>query len=56
MIVDDPMQLADCSLATVVLYINEMRYRFSPAFTVWALIQEDGGPHGITVTVGIGGT
>ena len=56
MMVDEPMQLADCNNATVVLYNNEMRYRFSPAFTVWAFTQLDGGPHGMTVTVGTGGT
>lgn len=56
MMVDEPMQLADCNRATVVLYNKEMRYRFSPAFTLCALIQLDGGPHGMTVTVGTGGT
>lgn len=50
------MQFADCSLATVVLYNKEIRNRLSPAFTVYALIQLDGGPQGITVTVGTGGT
>lgn len=54
--VDEPMQLADCSFATVVLYSRDIRYKLSPAFTEYALIHEDGGPQGITVTVGTGGT
>jgi hypothetical protein len=56
MVTDDPMQLADCNNATVVLYNNEIRYKLSPAFTVYAHIHDEGGPHGITVTVGTGGT
>lgn len=56
MFVDEPMQFADCNCVTVVLNSNEMRKRLSPAFTVYALIQPNGGPHGITVTVGTNGT
>ena len=54
--VDEPMQFADCSCATVVLYNKDIRYKLSPAFTEYALIHEAGGPQGITVTVGTGGT
>jgi len=50
------MQLADCNCATVVLYNREMRKRFSPALTVCDLTHVDGGPQGMTVTVGTGGT
>lgn len=53
---EPPMQLADCKRGTVVLYSREIRKRLSPAFTVYALIQLDGGPQGMTVTVGTGGT
>ena len=31
---EDPIQLAFCKSATVVLYNREMRYKLSPAFTV----------------------
>jgi len=40
----------------VVLYNREIRNKLSPGFTVYAFIQVDGGPHGMTVTVGTGGT
>ena len=56
MIMDEPMQLAFCNCETVVRYKSEMRYRLSPGFTLYALIQPNGAPQGMTVTVGTGGT
>ena len=56
MVMDVPMQLARCNCGTVVRYKSEMRYRLSPGFTLYALIQPDGAPQGMTVTVGTGGT
>jgi hypothetical protein len=55
-LVDDPMQFADCNCVTVVLYNNEMRNKLSPALTVYAFIHPNGGPQGMTVTVGTAGT
>ena len=51
-----PMQLATCNCGTVVRYKSEIRYKFSPGWTLFALTQPNGAPHGITVTVGTGGT
>ena len=53
---DAPIQFADCNSGTVVLYNNEMRNRFSPNLTTCVLTHEEGGPQGMTVTVGTGGT
>lgn len=45
MVVDAPMQFADCNCSTVVRYKSEMRKRLSPGCTTYARTHEGGGPH-----------
>lgn len=56
MVMDEPMQLARCSCGYVMPYERAMRNRLSPGWTVCVFTQPAGEPHGMTVTVGTGGT